>query len=74
VFGSNRTGVGGGDLYQKLATGAGSEERIVASDQLKLPSGWSADGRFLVEEVAPCRRDDGDEIPYTEIQKELTLM
>jgi Tol biopolymer transport system component len=48
VFGSNRTGVGGGDLYQKLATGAGSEERIVASDQIKLPSGWSADGRFLV--------------------------
>ncbi len=46
VFMSRRTGVG--DLYQKLASGAGSEERIVASDQTKVPSSWSADGRFLI--------------------------
>ena len=46
VFTSRRTGVG--DLYQKLASGAGSEERIVASDQSKVPSSWSADGRFLI--------------------------
>jgi hypothetical protein len=46
VFNSNRTGLG--DLYQKLASGAGSEERVVASDQIKIPSSWSADGRFLI--------------------------
>jgi Tol biopolymer transport system component len=37
-----------GDLYQKLASGTGMEERFVASDELKSPSSWSADGRFLL--------------------------
>jgi serine/threonine protein kinase/Tol biopolymer transport system component len=46
VFSSNRAGAA--DLYQKLASGAGSEERIVASDQIKIPSSWSSDGRFLI--------------------------
>ena len=46
VFRSNRTGAD--DLYQKLASGAGAEERIVASDQVKTPESWSADGRFLL--------------------------
>jgi Tol biopolymer transport system component len=46
VFRSNRTGVD--DLYQKLASGAGVDERLVASDQVKTPESWSADGRFLL--------------------------
>ena len=46
VFRSIRTGAG--DLYQKLTSGAGVEERLVASDQVKIPSSWSADGRFLL--------------------------
>lgn len=46
VFRSNRSGAG--DLYLKLASGAGSEELLLASDQLKTPTGWSADGRFLM--------------------------
>ncbi|MEQ1761211.1 MAG: protein kinase [Vicinamibacterales bacterium] len=46
VFHSIRTGIG--DLYQKLTNGAGSEELLVASDQLKVPTSWSADGRFLL--------------------------
>ena len=47
VFRSMRTGVG--DLYQKLASGAGVEERLVASDsQTKFPTSWSSDGRFLL--------------------------
>ena len=36
------------DLYQKLTNGTGVEERLVASDQLKAPASWSADGRFLL--------------------------
>ena len=36
VFRSNRTGAG--DLYQKLTSGAGTEERLVASDQVKIPT------------------------------------
>jgi Tol biopolymer transport system component len=46
VFHSNRTGLG--DLYQRLMTGAGVDERFVASDQHKVPASWSADGRFLL--------------------------
>ena len=47
VFRSTRTGVG--DLYQKLASGAGMEERLVASDsQTMALTSWSADGRFLL--------------------------
>ena len=45
AFRSTRTGKG--DLYQKLTSGAGTEERLVASDQVKIPTNWSADGRFL---------------------------
>jgi hypothetical protein len=32
----------------KPTSGAGAEERLVASDQSKAPTGWSADGRFLL--------------------------
>jgi Tol biopolymer transport system component len=46
VFRSTRTG--GGDLYQKLISGASVEERLVASDEAKIPTSWSADGRFLL--------------------------
>jgi serine/threonine protein kinase/Tol biopolymer transport system component len=46
AFGSNP--MGRFDLYQKLTSGAGVEERFVASNQQKTPSSWSADGRFLL--------------------------
>ena len=43
-----RTGRGAFDLYQTFPGGAGVEELVVASDQNKVPSSWSADGRFLL--------------------------
>ena len=46
VFRSNRTSPA--DLYQKLTSGAGVDERLVASDQGKSPNSWSGDGRFLL--------------------------
>ena len=46
AFESNRTGTR--DLYVKAASGAGAEEVLVASSQTKLPTDWSADGRFLL--------------------------
>jgi Tol biopolymer transport system component len=55
VFRSLRTGVG--DLYQKLTSGAGAEERLVASGQLKIPTSWSADGRFLLYHSADPQRN-----------------
>jgi len=46
VFRSTRAG--SPDLYQKFASGAGAEERLVVSDQPKFPNSWSANGRFLL--------------------------
>lgn len=46
VFTSTRSG--GGDLYQKLASGAEMEELLVGSEEVKTPSSWSADGRFVL--------------------------
>ena len=47
VFSSNRSAAS--DLYQKLASGASSEERIVASSGGTVTANsWSADGRFLL--------------------------
>ena len=40
--------VGAGDIYQMRINSVGMEERLVASDQGKSPTGWSADGRFLL--------------------------
>jgi eukaryotic-like serine/threonine-protein kinase len=46
AFHSLRTG--GGDIYQKLTSGAGVEERLVTSDERKTPISWSSDGQFLL--------------------------
>jgi eukaryotic-like serine/threonine-protein kinase len=46
IFRSNRNGVY--DLFEKPATGAGDERRLFASPEDKIPSDWSADGRFLL--------------------------
>ncbi len=46
AFRSARTGLA--DLYVKRADGAAAEELLVASDQIKNPMSWSADGRFLL--------------------------
>jgi Tol biopolymer transport system component len=46
VFNSTRAGPF--DLYQKLTSGAGAEERLVASDQGGNPTSWSGDGKFLL--------------------------
>jgi eukaryotic-like serine/threonine-protein kinase len=46
AFGSR--GAGTFDLHQKVTTGAGNVQVVVASDETKLPTSWSADGRFLL--------------------------
>jgi Tol biopolymer transport system component len=46
VFASSRSGRF--EIYQKLAGGAGVEERLVPSDQLAVAASWSPDGRFLL--------------------------
>jgi Tol biopolymer transport system component len=57
AFMSNRKGRF--DLYEKLASGVGSEVAIVTSDQRKNPTSWSADGVFLLYySVDPKMGDD----------------
>jgi hypothetical protein len=46
VFDSTRTG--GGDLYERLTSGAEVERQFVTSPEVKTPSSWSADGRFVL--------------------------
>jgi serine/threonine protein kinase len=46
VFDSSRKGEA--DLYRKKSNAAGSEELLYADNLGKLPSSWSADGRFLL--------------------------
>ena len=47
VFTSDRGGVAG-DLYEKLASGTGEEEVLLANEEEKYACDWSRDGRFLV--------------------------
>jgi eukaryotic-like serine/threonine-protein kinase len=46
VFSSSRSGVF--DLYVKSATGAGTEELLLATPDNKFPVDWSSDGRSLL--------------------------
>ncbi len=46
VFESNRTGRF--ELYRKASNGAGEDELLLQSDQDKMPTSWSRDGRFLL--------------------------
>ena len=46
AFASDRDGTG--NLYLKVANGAGSEELLFKSKELKTPTDWSHDGRFLM--------------------------
>src|SRR5947208_6447979 len=51
-FSSNRKG--SYNLYQKLSSGAESDELLLESDRNKEPNDWSSDGRFLLfNEVDP---------------------
>ena len=48
VWTSYRTG--NWSLYEKAASGGGSEEVILASPEEKVPDDWSSDGQFIVYE------------------------
>ena len=74
VFRSLRTRLG--DLYAKLLGRADPEQLLLESDELKVPTGWSADGRFLMYmSINPVTSADlwvlpmqGDHTPYVFLQ------
>jgi hypothetical protein len=51
-------GAGGasGDIYVKLASGAGAAEPLVKSATLKHPNDWSLDGRYLIYDEHSVRQ------------------
>lgn len=49
VFASERKGAN--NLFQRAASGAGSEEMLLGSNPREVPSDWSPDGKFLVYTV-----------------------
>jgi eukaryotic-like serine/threonine-protein kinase len=57
AFASNRRGIL--DLYQKVASGTGQDELLLANGNAKGPTQWSRDGRFIVyTELDPKTRLD----------------
>jgi Tol biopolymer transport system component len=38
----------GGDIYAKASSGLGGEEKLVESNDFKVPTDWTPDGRLLV--------------------------
>jgi eukaryotic-like serine/threonine-protein kinase len=47
VFSSGRDG-GGRELYRRLATGAGADEKLFQTPRTKYPGSWSRDGKFIL--------------------------
>lgn len=76
VFASNRNGLT--DLYQKAASGTGSDELLLKSSDPKFPTDWSLDGRFILyENRDPKTKADlwvlpleGDRQPFPLLQTE----
>jgi serine/threonine protein kinase/Tol biopolymer transport system component len=53
-------------LYEKTSNGAGTEQLLFSSDQVKLPTDWSRDGRFILfKSVNPRTNYDLWALPLT---------
>ena len=81
VFGSDRGGQWG--IYQKISSGAGSDELILRTGSTTLPDDWSLDGRFIIYERdgGPKTKFDlwilplfGDRKPFPLLQTEFSEM
>jgi dipeptidyl aminopeptidase/acylaminoacyl peptidase len=74
VFGSNRTGVY--DFYEKSVNGAGNEKLLLATQETKVQSDWSPDGRILLYRSLDSKMGydlwalpfDGDRKPFPVVQ------
>jgi Tol biopolymer transport system component len=72
VYASNRED--GWSLYQKLASGAGDEDRLLKADQVTNVTDWSRDGRYMIYHTGRNPRDiwilplTGDRKPFPFIQ------
>jgi Tol biopolymer transport system component/predicted Ser/Thr protein kinase len=73
VFASYRAGHP--DLYIKPTDGSAEERVLLKSDDIKVPTGWSRDGRFLLfMAVSPKTRNDIWALPMQGQQKPLPVL
>jgi hypothetical protein len=61
TFSSNRSGVF--NLYERLASGAGGEKSLKKDETADIPSGWSADDRYLLYFNCPIACGHIDVLP-----------
>jgi serine/threonine protein kinase len=57
AFNSDRSGV---SVYKKATNGVGQDEVVDQDGLIKRPTGWSPDGRFIVEETNAATKTRGD--------------
>jgi eukaryotic-like serine/threonine-protein kinase len=73
VFRSNRGGKF--DLYRKVSNGAGEDEVLLNSDQDKMPTSWSWDGRYLLyQSVDPKTATDIWVLPLEGDRKPISFL
>jgi len=73
VFSSQREG--SRNLYQKVSTGAGSDELLLKSPEDKRPKDWSRDGKYLLYDVQnPKTRGDLFALPMTGEKKPIPVV
>jgi Tol biopolymer transport system component len=73
VFTSNRAGTF--NLYQKIASGAGTDELLLKSANSKFPNDWSLDGQFLLyDDVDPKTKGDLWVLPMSGDRKPIPFL
>jgi hypothetical protein len=73
VFNSRRKGQL--DLYQKLSSGAGTEEVLLEDNRDKSPQSWSPDGRFILyTSSGPPTGDDLFVLPFSGDRKPVPFL
>jgi Tol biopolymer transport system component/predicted Ser/Thr protein kinase len=71
VFASSRHAGGAFNLFQKAASGSAQEEVLLTDGNIKEPTQWSRDGRFIVyEEIAAKTKLDLWVLPVEGAEKE----
>ena len=75
VFASTRAKTGAGNLYQKASDGTGQDQLLFESKELKVPTDWSRDGRFLIFRLTGTKTgDDLWALPMTGEKKPIELL
>jgi len=63
-----------GDIYVKLASGAGAAEPLVKSANMKHPNHWSLDGRYLLYDEHTAQQQDLWIVPMTGDRKPIPFL